>query len=448
LRRFLPFLFILVGCIFLTVGIAILSGVFFLRGSDVPDAFAWKPPLESVDNRALAPGTVLAPLTGVSANDALSAALDQAHLENAFAVAAYDPTLPDSARVGALLQLGTRYMSAKDTRKAALVFQTAAQLATLSPAIADYARLDTCLQAGSGLRALGANDAARWVTDQAYLIAQFTPSLQREQRARRLEQVANAYSALNASALGSQARAKSVEASTASATSLMTGTRMPYVPPLGKLPASPEVDNAMAKRIAAAKQLQDDLVDNPPKSAKDWSSDLIEQLVDALIEEDSARQAYYDTQLVQTKDVAVQIALWRDKVAWLALKYRVARGAFGVPLVPDWEIDRAAIADALGAAWDAWFGLAEAQAASQPEAQDILPAQEDVIRQELIAARWGWYGGTAEQDLIEEHAEITQKLMDAADPELRLDVIKRNNKAIFILLPDELYGQGEKALPR
>ncbi|MCI0477648.1 MAG: hypothetical protein L0Y55_15490 [Anaerolineales bacterium] len=447
MKRLLALFFILLGCILITLGGAMLSGVFFLRGSDVPDAFAWKPPLESVDPRALASGTILLPLTGTSASDSISAALDQAHLENAFAIAAYDPFLADSARLGALLQLGTRYASAKDTRKAALAFQTAAQLATLSPALADAARLDSYLQAGVGLRGLGANDAARWVTDQAYLLAEYTPSLQREQRARRLEQVANAYTALNAGALSSQARAKALEASTASATAPITGTRAPFVPTAGKLPPSPEVDNARAQRVMAAKQLQDDLIERAPKSAKEWDADLIVALGDALIEEDGARQAYYDKQIAQTKDDAVQLALRRDKIVWLALKYRVARGALGAPLVVEWEKDRTAMADELSAAWDEFFQLAQAQAARLPEAERA-PAQEDLLRQELFVVRWGLYPGQPEQSVLEKISEVTLTLMDAAYPELRLDVIKRNNRALYILLPDDLYGRGEKALPK
>jgi hypothetical protein len=447
-RRLLPILFLLAGCIFLSFGIALLSGVFFLRGSDVPDAFAWRPPLESVDNRALAPGTVLLPLTGMSGGDSLSAALDQAHLENAFAIAAYDPILFDSTRVGALLQVGTRYAAAKDARKAVLTFQAAAQMATLSPALADYARLETYLQAGAGLRSVGANDAARWVTDQAYLVAQHAPTLQREQRARRLEQTANAYAALGAATLSAQARAKSVEASTAGATAPITGTRAPYIPATGRLPISAELDAAKARRVAAARALQDDLIENPPKSAKDWSSDLIAELSDALSAEDETRRTYYAKQLAQTKDIAVQLALWRDQIVWLALKYRVARGAFGASLVADWEQARAAILDAEGAALDEFFRLAEAQVAGMPRASDAVPAQEDLIRQALIAARWGWYVGPAEQDLLAKQDEVTLKLMDAAYPELRLDTLKRNNRTSYILLPDELYGQGEKALPK
>lgn len=432
----------------MTLGVATLSGVFFLRGSDVPDAFAWKPPLEFVDHRALAPGTVLLPLTGTSASDALSAALDQAHLENAFAIAAYDPTLSDSARIGALLQLGNRYSSAKDTRKAALTFQAAAQLATLSPALADYARLETYLQAGAGLRAIGANEAARWMTDQAYLVALYSPTLQREQRTRRLEQVSNAYAALNASALSRQARTEAGEAFTAPATAPITSTRMPFLPIVGAPLAAPEIETVKARRIAAAQALQDDLIEHPPKSAKDWSPDLIAELSDALIAEDHARQTYYDKQIAQTKDIAARLALWRDKSAWLALKYRVARGAFGASLVADWEADRAAIAEDWSAAFDELFQLAAAQAAALPKPQDITLAQEDLIRQEMIAMRWGWYSGASEQDLNAQRDEIVQKLMDAAYPALRLDTFNRNNTTIFILLPDELYGQGEKALPR
>jgi hypothetical protein len=447
-KRLLPVLFLVAGCIFLSLGVAILSSVFFLRGSDVPDAFAWKPPLESVDPRALAPGTVLLPLTGMSGGDSLSAALDQAHLENVFAIAAYDPLLFDSARVGALLQVGTRYASAKETRKATLAFLAVAQLATLSPALADNTRLETYLQASTGLRTVGANDAARWVTDQAYLVAQYAPTFQREQRARRLEQTANAYIALNATALSAQARARSVEASTAAATAPITGTRAPYIPTSGRLPISPALDAAKAKRVDAARALQDDLLENPPKSAKDWSSDLIAELGDALIAEDKTRQTYYTQQIAQAKDVAVQIALRRDEIAWLALKYRVARGGFGATLVADWEQDRAAIVDAENAAWDEYFRLVEAQAENLPNMPDRAPAREDVIRQELLATRWGWYLGPQEQDLLAKLDEVSLKLMDAAYPELRLDTLKRNNRMIFLLLPDELYGQGEKALPK
>jgi hypothetical protein len=416
-----------------------------LRNSDQPDVFAWKPPLEQVDNRALVPATVLLPLTGADSTEALNAALDGAHLENAYALIAYDPNLPDPTRLGALLQLGERYTKAKDVHKAASCYQSAALLATLSPALSDQARLDTYLQASAGLRGIAATDAARWVTDQAYLVAQYSPTLRREMRVRRLEQVASAYAALGASGLAAQARAKSAEASSAAETAVAPA-RTPFAPTVGILPGTPEVDATKQTRIAAAKQLLDDLKNSPPKSTADLPQDSVSQLNDALLKEDSARQTYYDNQLAAAKDPAAQIALLRDKVNWLALKYRTAHGAFGVDLVPEWSKDL--IADAWGEAWSDLSRLYEAQAGTLPKPQDANQATEDVVRLELIAARWGWLSGVPEQELHGSLKDVTQKLIDASVSALRLDALTRNGKTAFLLVPDELYGKGEKALPK
>jgi hypothetical protein len=447
-KRLFPIIFVLIGCLLLTLGAVAFGAIFMTRGGDMPDVFAWKPPMDLVDNRSLAPATVMLPLTGVNSSDAVSAAFDKAHLENAFAVLAYDPTVPDPARVGALLQLGERYATAKDLRKAALCYQSAAQLATLSPTIADFARMDTYLQATAGLRKIGANDSARWVVDQSYLVAQNSPTMQIGQRVRRLDQVADAYQALGLTSLSNQARAKSLETSTATAGTLFSVPRPPFIPPSGKLPPSSEVDNAKNARIGAAKDLQDALSDSPPKSAKDWPKDLLDALSSSLQDEDDARQTYYAKQIAQNKDTGVKLALLRDQVNWLAIKNRVARGAFGITLVASWEKDRAAIADDWGAAWDDLFSLSESQAAALPKGQDTSPAVEDVIQQELIAQRWGWYTGTSEKDLTNKLGDVTQKLMDSNYPSLRIDTLTRNKKTSFILLPDELYGQGEKALPK
>ncbi len=449
MKRLLPLLFILGGCILLALGGAVFGAVVYFQNpsASAPDPLAWKPPLEQVDKNLLAAGTVLLPLTGVTGTDALSAALDKAHLENAYAVLAYDATLSDATRVGGLLQLGTRYANAKDAKRATQCFQAAALLATLSPALSDFARLDTYLQASAGLRGLGATEAARLVTDQAYLAAQFSPTLQQSQRARRLDQVADAYFALNVSNLGSQARGKSVEAATAGATTPITGTRAPFAPAGAKLPAAPEIDQARNLRVKAAKQLQDDLLDNAPKTIKDWKPNLVEKLGDTLFDEDRARRAYYDKQLAGTKDVALKIALWRDKLDWLALKSRVARGGFGASLVVEWEKDRATIAEDWTTAWDELYRLYEQQAAALPKPPEINAAREDLVQQKLIAARWGWFAA-AEPDLIEQLNDVTQTLMDTAYPSLRLDTFVRNKRTLFLLVPDELYGLKEKALPK
>lgn len=446
MKRVLPWLFFLAGCLLLTFALAIFGAYAYSRLSDSPGSLDWKPPLQQVDSRALAPGTVLLPLTGTDSADALGAALDQAHLENAYALIAYDPDLSDATRVGALLQLGARYATAKDSRKAAACYQSAALLATLSPALSDPARMDTYQQASAGLRSINATEPARFVTDQAYLVAQYSPALQRDTRARRLAQVAEAYAALGASTLAAQARAKSIEAGNATNEGVVTSARAPFSPTAGKLSAAPEVDSAKQKRIAAAQQLADELANLP--SGAEWSADLVAPLSDALMAEDSARQVFYERQVAQAQDPAAQIALLRDKISWLAVKYRVARGAFGKNLVAEWSQDPTTIADALGNAWGDLFRLFEAQAGGIAQPQDANQATADVVRQALIVSRWGWSGGVDEKDLRDTLDGVTQKLMQSSTRALRLDAVTRSGKTLYLLVPDELYGQGEQAMPK
>jgi hypothetical protein len=448
LKRAIPLLFILIGCMLLTGGAGLLGTALLYHPADVPGAFDWKPPLEQVDNAALSPATVILPLTGMDAGGALDAALGNADIENAFALVAYDPSLDSPTRIGALLQLASRYATAKQTRKAASCYQTAAVLATLTPALADPAREDTYLQASSGLRALGATEAARMLIDQAYIVAANSNSLRREARARRLNQVADAYSALGANALASQARGKADDALNEPAVTTTVQVRVPFDPALGQMPASPDVDRYTQTRVAAAQQLVDDLTNSPPKTTAGWPPDSVSQLSGALVDEDNARQSYYDQQLAIVKDPAVQAALWQDRANWLMLKYRAARGAFGIDLVPDWSKDAPTIAADWGDALGQFYALQEAQAAALPNSNDVPKATEDIVRRELIAARWGWLSGTNEDDVRSKLSDVTQKLRDAQSTDLLLDTLTRSKKSIYLLLPDELYGLNEQALPK
>lgn len=442
----MPLFFFVGGCLLLSLSVAVFGGAFFLRPADVSDTFAWKPPFESVDARALAPETMFLTLGTTRAEDALDLALDRGHIEDAYALVAYAEDLSAATRIGALLQIAERYAAAKDARKATWCYQAAAQLATITPGISDPARLDTYLQASAGLRRLNANDAARWITDQAYIIADASPALQRDLRARRLAQIADAYSALNATKLAADARNKSRDAASAPTESALAMARPVFDLTVGKLPSAPDVQSAAQTRLAAAQQLIEDIKDNPPKNAAGVPADLIGQLADALEQEDDARAAFYDQQIPLAKDAKVQAALWRDKIAWLTLKQRAARGAFGVKLVAVWEKDRAAIGEALSDAWSAWFRLADALAASVPK--DATQAGEDVIRNQLLSARWGWLTTISEKDLRVALDDTNLKMRDVGVSGLRLDVITRGGKTLYWLVPDDLYGQGEKALPK
>lgn len=447
LKRVVPLLFMLVGCGLAAGGASILAGAFLIHPTDVPGALDWTSPPSLVDNHALAPATVILPLTGMKSSDALNASFDNGDIENAYALVAYAVDLSDSTRIGALLQLGSRYQDAKAPRKAASCFQAAALLATLSPAISDSAREDTYLQASSGLREVGGMDAARLLADQAYLVAQHSPALQTTERARRLSQVSQAYAKLGAASLATQAQSKANDAMNDAGDTPISAT-VPVSATRGALPASSDVNSAYQTRIAAAQQLAEDLSSAPPKTTADWPQDSVSQLHDTLIAEDATRGAYYDQQIGQAKDPSLQTALWRDKSTWLAVKYRIARGAFGIDLVPEWSSDATTIASDWSDALTAYFGAEEAEAAARSDAASQREGAEQAARSQLIASRWGWLSGTAEADVVDALAQKTQALRDAQTPTLFVDKLTRGGKTTFFLVPDELYGSNDNALPK
>ncbi len=446
--RLLPLVFFLGGILLLIFGVAMLGAGWFAREAPPPAALAWQAPLDQVSTRDLTPATALLPLAGASGVDALNAALDGGDWESAFALLAYDGSLSDPTRIGALLQLGSRYAVARDKNKAAWCYLDASRIATISPLLSDAIREDAFLQVSAGLQEIQANDAARLAADQAYLIAVYSPVLRREQSSRRLNQVASAYAALGLEALATQARDKANEPIAIASDDAGFLPRGPFVIPEGKLPPSGPVNNALQARVAAAKQVVEDVKNSPPRRAADWPADSLQVLREALLKEDEARQSYYDDQTAQVKEPTVQIALLRDKVNWIGLKFRIARGAFGADLVPDWTKRASALGDEWSDAWGELFNVYRGQASAIPNAQAVHQATEDVLRQELLALRWGWYKGTTEQELRNSLSEITSHLRQDTIPSLRLDTLALGGKTTDLLVPDELYGQNERALPR
>ena len=439
--------FFLAGVLLLLVGLGSLGVGFLMREPPLPDGFTWKPPLEQVNNRDLNPATVLLPLTGIPAADALNAALDSGHWENAYALVAYDGSVAEPVRIGAFLQLGIRYAAARDESKAASCYLAAARIATLSPLVSDAVRQETYLQVAAGLRAILALDAARLATDQAFLIGQYSPVLRRDPPSRRLNQIANAYTALGAETLAAQAR-KLNDPGANPGDEERGLPRDPFVVEAGALPADAEITAAQLTRVAAAKQLVNDVRDVAPNRAADWPRDAVAQLQDALVSEDEIRGTYYARQRAQVTDTGVQIAIGRDKVNWYGFKYRVARGAFGADLVPAWSKDAAAIGEAWSQAWGELFQLYEAKANAIPKSDAVSQALEDVTRQELFAVRWGWYRGVFDTDLHATLAQLTGQLHDAAVASLRLDLVTVKGRTTDLLVPDELYGQNDQALPK
>lgn len=434
-------LFLLGGAVLLLlVGGLALGGWYLLNQSSGPDLTHWTRPQDIVEAKAIRPASALTVLTGESEATALDEALTRGDWDSALALLAYATTLDDSARVGNLLLLAPRFARAKQTTKALWAYQYATTLTILSPEISDFTRAQTLLQTAGEFRSGGANDAARLALDQAFLITQSSPRISNAVRAQLLRQIAATYQAWGLGALNDQA----VKKANAFMTRLdepdtevvTTSWAIPFTP----LSLTNPVNDAISARIRAAQDLADQAEVSEPK---DWPADLVSALGDRLYEEDSARLPFYQAQLAKSTDALTRMNILREQAGWLALKWRVARLGFGVSLVGEWERDANKIGDTLSDTLDELFQNADAFAN-----KDGDRAQEFLLRTELVWGRWGLYRNYHETDLRARLNEVNQNLRQVAADELRLDSFKRGDSIIYLLVPDELYGLGEKALPK
>lgn len=446
-KKALPLVLLAGAALLFCIGIAAIGARFYFERGDSVDLSQWKAPLDQVDPKQIVFSNSLQILAGVAPGQSVDDALQQGDWESAYAALAYGPNTGDANRAGTLLLLGSRYAAAKQTAKAAWAFQYAAALATISPVPSDLTRGLTLIEAAQGLKSLGMQSAARTALDQSYLIAQYTYSIPRDTRARLYDQVATTYQNFGVANLAAEARQKSQEAATLTSEEAVATRRKPYIVPPADLPENKDLTGATAARVTAAKELIDQLNLHPPKSTQDLPQDLVRNLGDALYQEDGLRKDYYDKEYAAASDPRVQVAILRDKLDWLGLKLRVARGGFGFSLVSEWEPDAKNIAQDLSDTFDQLFKISEQQAGSGQNAADADVQVDDVLRAELVAGRWGLYNYD-EKDLNSRLDEISSRLRDEQVPALRLEGYQKGAATNYLLVPDELYGQGDKVLPK
>ncbi len=453
MKKALPLVLLGVAALLVCLGVAALGANFLSNQNSSVDLTQWKVPADLVDTKKIlltfgqdnGSGVALEPLAGIADNGAIDDALQQGNWEAALATLAYNPDMNDANRAGTLLVLGQRYGAGKQTVKAAWCYQYAAMLATLSPTPSDPVRAQTLLQAAQGFADLNLSAPAKSALDQAFLIAQYSSNIPGEVRSRLDGQIAQLYARVGNNNLANQARQK---ASDAGGDEPPLDTRQVYRLTGPALTPNDDLKAKTQARVTAAKELMDQIALRPPKVDKDLPEKEVQALGDSLYEEDSARMAFYDDQDKAATTPDAQARVLREKSRWLALKLRVARRGFGLSLVSDWEGEAAKkIEQDLNDTLDQLYQLSEQTAPSSENAAEDDRRVEDVLRGDLVAARWGLYQ-TDENDLRSRLGEISTKLKDDQVEALRLDSFMRGQTAIYLLVPDDLYGQGEKALPK
>lgn len=448
MKKVLPFLLLGAAALLFCFGIGALALNFLGARSETVDTSKWIAPRDQVDNKKINPAVALGILAGTTDTGSVDDSLAAGDFEGAFAQIAYSTDFSDANRAGTLLLLGNRYAAGKQIAKAAWMYQYAVFLATVSPNPSDLTRAQTLLEASQGLKALNMNAEARSALDQAYLIAQYSFALPRDTRAGLLEQIARSYQAMGATKQANEARQMGADTATAQTEDAVNVSRRPFKIQPTEPPEYPELVTKLKERVVAARELLDALNLNPPKSPDEMPDSLIRALGDKLYEEDGLRSDFYASQYDQATDASAQLGILRDKLRWLAIKYRIARGGYGISLLPEWEDSVDEIAQELNDTYSDYLAITEQQASSLDKTDEANRSREDVLRAALVAGRWGLYPQYDETDLRARLDEVSQGLRDEQVATLRLDTFTRGNQVVYLLVPDELYGMGERALPR
>lgn len=448
MKKALPFILLGAAALLFCFGVGALGLNFLGPRAPAIDTTKWIAPQDQVETKNIDPASALGILAGTSDVGSVDDALAAGDFEGAFAQIAYSTEFSDANRLGTLLLLGNRYAQGKQTAKAVWMYEYAVFLTLVSPLPSDLTRAQTLLEASQGLKSLGMEANSRAALDQAYLIAQYSFSLPRDTRADLLEQISRVYRAYGAAKLADQARSQAAETSTLANEDSVNISRRPFRISVTVPPESTEIKSKLDVRIGAARELVDALNLNPPQSEADMPADLIRALGDALYDEDGTRADFYISEYDAAADASSQLGVLREKLRWLSLKYRVARLGFGLELVPEWQEDVAGIKQEMNDTYAEYFAITEQQANGLEKTDEASRSTEDVLRNALLAGRWGLYSEYDETDLRARLDEISQALRDEQVPSLRLDSFQRGAQLVYLLVPDELYGIGERALPR
>ncbi len=448
MRKVLPFVLLGAAGLLFCFGVAALALNYFGPRSTAVDLSRWRSPQDQVDTTKINPAVAIGILAGVSDDASVDDSLAAGDFEGAYAQIAYGTEFSDANRVGTLLLLGNRYAAGKQTAKAAWMFEYAAFLATVSPLPSDLNRVQSLLEVAQGFKSLNMDAEARAALDQAYLIAEYSFGLPRDTRADVLEQISRAYRNFGVTNLAQQAHQKSMDTVTLTEEDAISLWRRPFAIQVTDPPENPELVAKLKERVQAARELVDALNLNAPLTPDNMPEDLIRALGDKLYEEDGLRTDFYTSQYDQAPDASTQLGILRDKLGWLALKYRIARRGFGISLLPEWEEQAQEIAQELNDTYADYFAITEQQAANLEKTEEADRSIEDVIRGAIVAGRWGLYPQYDEPDLRARLHEISQVLRDEQVATLRLDSFERGSQVNYLLVPDELYGVGERALPR
>ncbi len=386
---------ILVGLLALAAIGSIVWGAFIVYASRQAAAIRPSGLAGNVKRDNLDAALLLRDLAGMPDEQVLSYALTTGKTETGFAIVVFSDELRDLERASAFLALAQSYTDANDSAKAAVCYQALVNLAALGADLHDYQKANLLLQAGDGLSSLGKPLQAEEAFDRVGEIARFSPALPAAVRVQLLRTLAEKYAGLDRESKVLDVSHSAQDVSQPSADAPVAINLPAAVPNWEGDPAWNDVRAREADRVRAAIELITAL----EGKAADQVEPRRLAVEKALLAEDQAQNAFYTQQRPKTTGTSARLALSRQRVAWLALKWRVAARGFGLALVPTWERSLKEIETALRTAQEDRYTFHLELAALLPDPLAARQATVDALVEELKLGRLGLYPEAPERGL-------------------------------------------------
>lgn len=368
-------------------------------------------PLSMINVDQVDPALALASLGGVSEAEVIIEAINKERPETALAALLFQPSLSDKESAGDFLLLAPAYVAVDQREKAIFSYQIAGLIATLSPDIPYTVQADVFLQASEGLIKLDEPELARFYLDQAFLIASRSPFLQAAHRRSILERLQKNYIIL-----GERELARiSLDLSANPPDLVLLAKEATNLPSYESIPLPESVQEAETNRWIKAQELAALLVERGGKA----SPSAVEALKQTLIEEDKQKLPLYETELANTTQLSKKVEITIAKIEWLSIKYRVAKQAYGLSIIPEWEVQAEQIRADLTKTYETLFALYADFIVALPEASQIDKATEEKLRREILAGELGRYPNYPEEQRQKQLLDITHQLM-TNQPELNI----------------------------
>jgi hypothetical protein len=379
------------GMILLALAGVALLVVYFSLGRQPAAQDGWTNPLSGVKAEAIAPDLAVLTLAGEVDERVIRAALDADETETAYATLVNSLLMTDNLRSGGWLLLARQFQE-KDPARALVAYRAALDLASLAPGIGDMGRAELSLQAARGFAALERDKLARLALAQAESVARYSVILLPAQRRTLLGQVADAYQTLGDPAAARGIREHLDVYAAGPGISVNAGSQL-----LPTLRGGVVLPEAVVSAMAARQNAAADMAGRWLSASGTGRDALTNSLGQALLAEEAARSTFYLT--VDQLSLADRLALQHDKLAWLVVKYRVARRGYGVSLAPEWEAHVGEIAATLSSTYTELIN-GYGQQLDTLDATEAVQARVELLRQGVLWTRLGLFPDAGAEEAL------------------------------------------------